>query len=82
MTDQSRPRPAQQPLLEQYGPFMLPEEVALALRMKSKEALQVAISRRRLPLKPIRPLGGRKTLYSTAEVEELIKTWLDQSKST
>lgn len=81
MPELSRQVPTAGELQARYGAFMLPAEVAAVLRMKSTEAFQAAVARGRLPLRPIRPLGGRKTMYATVDVEKLIASWLLRHES-
>jgi hypothetical protein len=68
-------------LSERYGLVMTAQEAAKELRFKSLGALRMACKRGAVNLHPLKIPGRRGLLFSTAEVAQLLATWLTSGQN-
>jgi hypothetical protein len=67
-------------LSRKHGELMTGDETAMALKLGSRGALNMARARGVVTLEAIKVTGRRGHLYRTAEVAELIASWLSEKE--
>jgi predicted N-acetyltransferase YhbS len=73
------PQQIQETLVRSFGVVMSGEEVASVLKLRSAQALNAARCRGAIRLTPIRVQGRRALVYGTAEVAEILGSWLSSA---